>query len=482
MSKDVDFEVLTRLPLAEATLQLWAWVADDQHLDDLFQRLRGRQYTKDLSFHLIVRLIADALVQHHGSGRQSFSRGQEDGLLDHSNQAVYGKLGGIALPLSEAFLSESTQRLRQVLPATSHANDAIPSSLRRFEIYLVDGKIIKRVSRLLKPLRGQKGGLLGGKALVALHLQSRLAVAMASVADGEVNDAKLIPGLIPQAAQRLPGERLAVLDSQFCDLTQTTHLRQQGDHFVVRAHPKVHFHLDAPAEYAQNFEILGGVDSQGRSWVQDWGWLGVPHGTKSLYVRRITLQRPGAGSVVIYTDLLDPYEFPAEDLLAIYLARWGIERVFQQITEVFDLRSLIGTTPQGTVFQLSFCLLLYNMIQIMRAHVAQAAQQPVETISTELLYEDVRRQLTSLAEVVGLPQAAKLLEQTVAVPLTAGLVQERLAFLLAQAWTPRWRKSINKKPRKHPNKGYARDHTSVQRVLDEQRMHQKTSGLVVNSP
>ena len=41
MSQDVDREVLTRLPLAEATLQLWAWVADDPHLDDLFQRLRG---------------------------------------------------------------------------------------------------------------------------------------------------------------------------------------------------------------------------------------------------------------------------------------------------------------------------------------------------------------------------------------------------------------------------------------------------------
>jgi IS4 transposase len=84
-------------------------------------------------------------------------------------------------------------------------------------------------------------------------------------------------------------------------------------------------------------------------------------------VRRLTLYRPGEETVVLITDLLDAEQYPATDLLTLYLARWGIERVFQQITEVFDWRRLIGTTPQGTLFQLAFCLLLYNQIQVVRA-------------------------------------------------------------------------------------------------------------------
>src|SRR4051794_9249841 len=40
MTQDVDRAVLSRLPLAEATLHLWSWMADDDHLDDLFARLR----------------------------------------------------------------------------------------------------------------------------------------------------------------------------------------------------------------------------------------------------------------------------------------------------------------------------------------------------------------------------------------------------------------------------------------------------------
>jgi hypothetical protein len=48
----------------------------------------------------------------------------------------------------------------------------------------------------------------------------------------------------------------------------------------------------------------------------------------------VTLRRDGEEDVILVTGLLDAAAYPAEDLLALYLARWGIERVFQQITEV----------------------------------------------------------------------------------------------------------------------------------------------------
>ena len=100
-----------------------------------------------------------------------------------------------------------------------------------------------------------------------------------------------------------------------------------------------------------------------------------------MQVRRLTLHRPGAAALVLITDLLDAARYPALDLLELYRARWGIERVFQQITEVFQLRRLIGSTPRGTLFQLAFCLLLYNQIQVVRAYVAEGAQRPVTSVS-----------------------------------------------------------------------------------------------------
>ena len=83
-------------------------------------------------------------------------------------------------------------------------------------------------------------GVLGGKALVALELRSGLVVAMATHPDGETNDAKLVPALLPQAREQVAGERLWVADRQFGDLTPTAAFVTDADHFLVRYHPKTH--------------------------------------------------------------------------------------------------------------------------------------------------------------------------------------------------------------------------------------------------
>ncbi|MFM8476392.1 MAG: hypothetical protein ACKOEO_11425 [Planctomycetaceae bacterium] len=69
----------------------------------------------------------------------------------------------------------------------------------------------------------------------------------------------------------------------------------------------------------------------------------------------ITLFRPGADDMVCVTDLLDSASFPATDLLDHCVSRWGIEGIFQQVTETSGLESLIGSTPAATVFQFACC-------------------------------------------------------------------------------------------------------------------------------
>ena len=101
--------------------------------------------------------------------------------------------------------------------------------------------------------------------------------------------------------------------------------------------------------------------------VQEWGWLGKVAKADRLYVRRITKHLPDGKELGVVTDLLDEVKYPAEAMLATYQSRWGIETVFHQITDVFSLRHLIGTMPKAVLFQLSFCLLLYNALQVVRA-------------------------------------------------------------------------------------------------------------------
>ena len=53
--------------------------------------------------------------------------------------------------------------------------------------------------------------------------------------------------------------------------------------------------------------------------------MGSAKDRRRRYVRRITLPRPGEEEVAVVTDLLDAEEYPAEELLEVYLTRWRIE-------------------------------------------------------------------------------------------------------------------------------------------------------------
>jgi len=222
MPQDFDREVLSRLPLAEAVLALWQFVGDGPALADLYDRHRGRTYQRKITFPLLAQLVRDALLEPEGSGHKSFCHAQRDGTLEAGLSSTYDKLGHLPLAVSEAFLVEGADRLRQVFPDAEVAalDDPIPSSVRDFAVLVLDGKVVKRVPRRLQPARRRKGGLLGGKGLVALHLRSGLALALAADPDGEANDAKLVPALLPQVRARVGGPRLWLADRQFCDLIQ----------------------------------------------------------------------------------------------------------------------------------------------------------------------------------------------------------------------------------------------------------------------
>src|SRR5947209_7468771 len=394
--------VCARLPLAECVLRLLQQVSHDDFLADVFERYRGRSYHRVISFPTLVHLLADALLEHQANGQQSFLRAQEQGELKASLSALYGKLGRVPLSLSQGLLLESSCRLQGLFPHA--ARTPLPASLAGMNLLAFDGKKIKHVARRLKATRGQLGQLYGGKLVVVLWVNTRLALALSADPDGEVSDTPLLPEAVRQVRSRIGGERLWIGDRLFCDLDQPGLLTQQGDHFLLRYNKRVSFHPD-PQRPA-----LEGVDGRGRRYLQEWGWIGTAKDPRRRYVRRITLYRPGEEDVSVFTDLVQEKTYPAEDLLEAYLLRWEIENCFQQITEVFDLKRLIGSSPEATVFQAAFCLLLYNVVMVARGYVSEAERLSAEAISTEQLFYDVRRQLIDWSELLPSAETGRLLE------------------------------------------------------------------------
>jgi Transposase DDE domain len=457
-------DLMARMPLAEAVLTLWRWVADADSLDQIFDRNRGRCYEKVLSFSFLVYLIRDALLEFNGSGRRTMEKAEERGQLETSFRAVYGKLERLPIAVSTALLAGCTARLRALYPEADEARTPLPQSLAGYRIEIIDGKAIKRVAKRLKPLWGLAGGVLGGRALVAMDLRSGLATAMVAHPDGDANDAKFVAELVPEVRRLAPGRRLWVGDRQYCDLTQPAIFAEQGDAFLVRYHPKVPFYAD-PARPA-----CEGHDDRGRRYVEDWGWLGSPlRPKKRLYVRRIILSRPGEEDLILVTNLCDAGAVPAVDLLEVYLNRWGIERMFQQVVEVFGLSHLMGTTPEGTIGQFSLCLLLYNMIQVMRGVIAVETGRRREAISGEKLFEDVQREMIAWSVTIRPEETIDYF----AGPLTAVQVEVRLSELLSDVWKDRWLKAPPRKRRSPPKRRKERTHSSVYRILEAHQLRLK---------
>jgi len=449
--------LLSKTPLAEAVWLLWHKALPDETLNACFTAHRQRGYQRALSFAQLVRLTSDALSQHNGSGRQTLLQHAGTDLLPVSEPAFYGKLRRLPITLSEAFLADGVTHLRPWLPARPTVEP--PASLRAFRILLFDGKTFKHAAKRLKPVRTRAGRGLGGRALVAMELTTGLLVGMAADPDAHINEAKLVPRLLPLVRQRLAGPRLWVADRQFGDMAQVRRCTAEGDHCVLRLHKKSRFVPD-PTQ-----PVRRGVDAKGRAWTDEVGTLkSSRHG--ALRMRRITLHRGSLPAIVLVTDLLDADAYPATDLLDLYKQRWGIEQVFQQVSEVFHLRRLIGSSPQAIIFQGALCMMLYNLLLIVRALVADTQERAVATISSYTLCYDLRRALITLHFLVPPDELLAALRHRAA---TITDVAGHLRAILKQAWTDRWLKSRPKKCHRSPAKHQrgTGGHFSIHRVLLE---------------
>lgn len=495
-----------RVPLAEATYCSFSFLGDADFLSGLYERFRGRCYEVDLSFLTFVNLISEALLTHGGSLNPALAAAKSNKVFEGSAQGVYGKLRRCPQSLSHAFLAEGAKRLTDIM---NQPQSQVPPSLQNFEVLVCDGKKIKKVAKRLKLARSFRGSVLGGKVLAALDLETGLIRFLSSDQDGQTNDVPLVKPLLEQM-RLYPSQkaRLLVWDSQFCDLGIPQLIEAEDASFLIRWSMKTTFERDP------NREVNEGVNNEGLSYVEEWGWMGSPKEVRRRYVRRITVIRLNEENVLIFTNLLNEEDYFAVDLMELYLKRWTIENVFQQITEVFHLNHLISSSPCGTIFQFAFCAMMYNQLVLQRSYIVNTpsarpskpatdaqpvtetddkpttkpppatqkksvnqqtkatskralakVQQPTvtpEMFSMEKYFKDVVEELIAWNKMIPLDWT----RDHFASPQTAEEAKQRLRDLLCGRWETKWLKSPKKKysPKKEdpPQPG---GHTSMYRLM-----------------
>jgi hypothetical protein len=443
-------ELMRRSPLAAAVLETCDHVFCDELLNSIWETDRGRCYDDVLSFDDLIRMMRDALIRHEGSAHKLFIE------LEHANtnpvneSSFYRKLSHVPVEVSRALLRECTGRLRQLMPGPVVK---LPECFDDFEVLVGDGKKIKNATKRLKPTRKYQGKLLGAKALVALDVRSGMAVAMSDSIDGMTNDVPLVPELMSQLRQMIAGAILSIWDRQFDDPRTLRRLSERpGDAFIVRMKQNYAFAAESCVESR---------DEQGQRVLDEIGILGKEK--SAMRVRRITLFRDGEGEedVVLLTNLEDRRKYSAHAVLQLYKMRWGIEQVFQQITETFSLSHLIGCSPKAILLQFSYCLLLYNQMQMVKAYVALDGGVLASAVSMHYLFDDVRKELQAWAYHTdgSWPRIQR----------DPSAMRQRLQTLLKGSWCAiKYTKASDKKPRGKPKPKLRLHggHSSIQRALE----------------
>src|SRR5262249_57054453 len=118
--------------------------------------------------------------------------------------AVEGRRPPLPRPLAGAPRAGLPAGRRPLFPAGLYRS-ALPACLAGLAVVVLDGKKIKRAAKRLLAVRGRPGKVFGGKLLVAYLPADGLAVALAADPDGEANDIRLVPRLLPLARAAVAG-------------------------------------------------------------------------------------------------------------------------------------------------------------------------------------------------------------------------------------------------------------------------------------
>jgi hypothetical protein len=126
-------------------------------------------------------------------------------------------------------------------------------------------------------------------------------------------------------------------------------------------------------------------------WMSEQQYAALP---ESMVVREIrrTVTRPGLGTITItmVTTLLDPLEYPAEELMELRLRRWDVETNIGHLKTTMGMNVLRCKSEQGVLKELSVFCIVYNLVRGVTLHAAKRQEVPVSRISFADAYHWMR--------------------------------------------------------------------------------------------
>ena len=319
-------------------------------IDAIFAGSAVRQVESELLFSSVVELLAVVVWRQRDSINQAYKYAKEE--FEVSVKSVYNKLNGTETQVCRALVRETAETLVEMVTALGSTRKA---QLTGYRTRIIDGNHLGSTDHRLKVLRTTNSGPLPGQVLAVLDPDRMLIVDLFPCADGEAQERRILPEVIPAAREW----DLWIADRNFCTTSFLFGLARRKACFLIRQHQStLSWEKETQAKKIGRRET--GVIYEQNLRLQD--------GDETLIVRRITIRldqptRGGETEIHLLTNL------PRKDANAyrvaeLYLKRWTIENAFQEIEQA--LRSEINTLgyPGAALLGFAVAVLTYNALSV----------------------------------------------------------------------------------------------------------------------
>jgi len=206
-------------------------------------------------------------------------------------------------------------------------------------------------------------------ALMALRSHMLSAVRFADYRTGEVT-------LFDELWRELPDDSLTIVDRNFLVADHLTRLARSGTnrHWLTRAKSTTRL---------KTVRRLGKRDELVEIELSDQTRRAHPDLPSVWQARAITYQRKGFAPSVVLTSLLDPVQYPASEIVALYHERWEIELGYDEIkTHMLARQETIRSkTVTGVRQEIWGIAIAYNLVRLEMERAADEAKVEPTRIS-----------------------------------------------------------------------------------------------------
>ena len=438
-------------PLSAMAAHAGAFLLAAAPLQALFDDCNQAQYTRKITFPLLVSLLGEVVIGTRSSVRTAYEHRKE--LLGATLAAVYQKLQHVEAAVSEGLVRYFYKRAKSVM---AHYTIKPLVLLPGFKLRIVDGNHPRSTHRKIKKLRGLSAGPLPSSTVVVYDPQLDLPEAMLCSEDAYEQERALTPRLVALAVDL----DCWVFDRNFCTRPMLFGLRKKLAHFLGREHQNLPLTEAGPWSAEITNEDGDRVSEQAATVKNDDGEI--------IQLRRIRVElvnptRDGESTVFILTTL--PVTSADTALVArLYLKRWLIETAFQRLEALLNTEIDTLGYPKASLFGMAIGWSAYTMVSLIQAAIAEAhGVEEKEKLSWFHMAFDIEHGSQSLMNNCGEP-AIEQWSQQPAEQMAATLVKHAKGLKLHL-----YRKVVKKNPSKKPaprTRFKGKPHVSTHRILN----------------